>query len=340
MDPITQIAIGAAVAVAISPKEQTRLAAFLGAVAGAVPDLDVLIRSSTDPLLGLQYHRHFSHALVMAPVIGICIAAICRLLMFWSKAPFKKCVLYATAGALTHGPIDACTSYGTLLYWPFSNHRESWDLISIIDPIFTLPLVFLTLFAFNERRPFFAQIAVVFCLAYLGFCGFQRVKANEITQNLAAKRNHQPDVYSIRPSLANSVLWRTIYRHNGRYYVDAVWIVPGQEPRVYAGNSVDEFSVEDAADLTVRDSVLGHDIERFRYFSQGYLYWHPSEPNVLGDLRYAMYPDSVLPLWGITIAPDNPGLPAELKYFREVSKSSFIRLWEMIRGEEVEAMRY
>ena len=338
MDPLTQVAIGAAVAVAISPKEQTRIAAFLGAVAGAAPDLDVFIRSDADPLIALQYHRHFSHALIMAPVIGFCLAAICKLLLFRSKVLFNKMLAYTTVGALTHGPIDAGTSDGTLLYWPFSNHRESWDLISIIDPIFTVPLVCLTLFAFKWQKPFFAKIAVILCLAYLGFCGFQNFKATEVMQALAAKRNHNPEVYSVRPSFANSVLWRTIYKHKGRYYVNAVWTVPGKKPRVYTGCSIDAFSVEDAAALAAPGSVLGHDIERFRYFSQGYLYHHPSETNVLGDLRYAMYPDSVMPLWGICIDPENPGLHPELKYFREFSKSSFTRLWKMIRGQTVEPL--
>jgi inner membrane protein len=340
MDPITQICVGAAVAAAVSPKEEVRLAAFLGAVAGAAPDLDVLIRSDADPLFGLLYHRHFSHALIMAPVIGICIAAVFRLLMFASKMPFRKFVLYATAGAITHGPIDACTSYGTLLYWPFSNHRESWDLISIIDPLFTVPLVLLTLLAFKWRMPFFAKGAVVFCLAYLGLCGFQHFKATEAMENLAARRNHKPDVYSVRPSLANNVLWRTVYRHKGRYYVDAVQTIPGRKPRVYTGRSVAEFSVEDATHLAAPGSALSHDIERFRYFSQGYLYRHPSEPNMLCDLRYALFPDSVLPLWGIRIDPEKPESHVELKYYREFSKSSFIRLWQMVQGQKVEPINY
>ena len=340
MDPLTQISIGAAVAVAIAPREHTRLAAFLGAIAGGVPDLDVLIRSDTDPLLGLQYHRHFTHALIMAPVIGLCIAGIFKLLMFWSKVPFKRSALYASAGAMTHGPIDACTSYGTLLYWPFSNHRESWDLISIIDPIFTLPLVFLTVFAFKRQRPFFARFAVALCLIYLGFCGFQHIRALEIARAQAANLNHDADVYSIRPSFANSVLWRTIYQFEDRYYVNAVSIIPGREPRIYIGQSVEVFSVEDAAKDVAPDSVLGRDIERFRFFSQGYLYRHPNEEHVLGDLRYAIYPDSILPLWGIHVDPEEPELHAEQKYFRDVSIASFRRLWRMICGLEAKPLKY
>ena len=76
MDPLTQAGVGAAVAAALSSREQVRLATIVGAIAGVVPDLDILIRSDSDPLLSLQYHRHFSHALIVAPLIGALVAVI------------------------------------------------------------------------------------------------------------------------------------------------------------------------------------------------------------------------------------------------------------------------
>ena len=335
MDPLTQASLGAAVAVAASARGQTRWAVFIGAVAGAAPDLDVLIRSSSDPLLGLQYHRHFSHALIMAPLIGLCIATLFKWLFARSGVSFQQFARYAVLGALTHGLLDACTSYGTMLYWPFSQYRESWDLISVIDPIFSLPLACLTLFAFAWRQPRFAQVALIVCALYLGFCGLQQSRASRVAEQLAAERGHQPDRYTIRPSFGNSVLWRMIYRFEGRYYVDAVWIAPGAVPRLYAGRSVKQFGLEDAAAHVDPDSVMGRDIERFRFFSQGYLYQHPADVQVLGDVRYAMWPDSVVPLWGIRINPASADLHAEMVTFRDPSKPSRDRLWEMIQGRDV-----
>jgi inner membrane protein len=42
---------------------------------------------------------------------------------------------------LAHPLLDAFTSYGTLLWWPFSDHRYAWDGIAIIDPFYTGPLL-------------------------------------------------------------------------------------------------------------------------------------------------------------------------------------------------------
>ncbi len=339
MDPLTQASLGAAAAVACCSRGHTRWAALIGAVAGASPDLDVLIRSASDPLLSLEYHRHFTHALISVPVIGLLFAVLFRALFFRAKLTFWEWALYATLGALTHGLLDACTSYGTQLYWPFSAHRESWDLISVIDPLLTVPLAFLTVCAFAWRRPRFAQLALLLCALYFGFCGVQRSKAVHMAQHLAAERGHVPEDTSIRPSFANVMVWRVIYLFEGRYYVDAVWVAPGQMPRVYEGQSVEQFTVEDAAACVPPKSVLGRDIERFRFFSQGYLYQHPTDSDVVGDIRYAMWPDSVVPLWGIRMDPAQADAHAEMVYYRDPSKPARDRLWAMIWGRAVAALK-
>src|SRR5690606_29471703 len=48
---------------------------WLGALGGMAPDLDVIIRSASDPLLALEYHRHFTHSLAFIPIGGLLVAA-------------------------------------------------------------------------------------------------------------------------------------------------------------------------------------------------------------------------------------------------------------------------
>lgn len=338
MDPLTQASIGAAAAAIVCRRPETRRALLLGALAGAAPDLDVLIRSESDPLLALQYHRHFTHSIWIAPLIGLLVAALFKGLFFWKPWPYRRLALFGVAGALTHGLIDACTSYGTLLYWPISSHRESWDIISIIDPIFTGPLLLLTVISFAFRRPRFAQVAVALCLVYLTMGIYQRSQAAQFAQILAEERGHTPEALSVRPSLANIVLWRIVYRAGDHYYVDAVRTTPLSESQLYPGSVVEAYSPESANEMLEQDSVQAEDVARFRFFSQGYLYRYPKEPDVVGDLRYAMYPDSIEPLWGIQLDPSKPGAHVSLKYFRDPSPRAFDRLWSMIQGEPVDAL--
>jgi inner membrane protein len=326
------MSVGAAAAVALARKPaEVRHALVLGALAGGAPDLDVLIRSEADPLLALEYHRHFTHALLLAPLIGALVALLYKP-TFGRKLPLGRLLSFGIVATCTHGLIDACTSYGTLLYWPLSNHRESWDIISIIDPIFTGPLLVLLILAWFRcsQRP--ARWALLFLCCYLGFGVYQREQAERFARSLAEQRGHLPTELTARPSLGNVLLWRLVYRSGDHYYVDAVRTFPGLEDRHYPGGEVVPFGELDAYAMVDPDSVLWDDIQRFRFFSQGYLYLHGSSPLVAGDLRYAMHPDSIIPLWGLSIDPGNAQRHAELKYFREFSGGAFNRLWRMIRG--------
>ncbi|MEM8868739.1 MAG: metal-dependent hydrolase [Verrucomicrobiota bacterium] len=332
MDPLTQASLGAAVAVAFSGRENVRLAALVGAVAGAAPDLDVLIRSAEDPLLSLQYHRHFTHSLIFAPVIGLLVAGLFWCICFRRRPAFALLARFGVLAALTHGPLDACTSYGTLLYWPFSWHRESWDLISIIDPIFTGPLVALLVVAFFRRRVFYGRLAVTLCCLYFALGWVQRERAAHYAEELAALRGHGVAELTARPSFANIVLWRTIYRDGDTYHVDAVQLGPLGGHRLYEGAQVEALTADSQAELATEGSVLAGDLERFRFFSQGYVYAHPGEMDVIGDLRYAIHPDSIIPLWGIRYDATLPGEHVQMGYFRVLGEDSFSRLWDMILG--------
>ncbi len=338
MDPLTQASIGAAAAAMVCRRSETRCAVLLGALAGAAPDLDVLIRSDADPLLALEYHRHFTHSLLLAPLIGLLIAALYKGFFFWKHWPFRRLALFGVMGALTHGLIDTCTSYGTLLYWPISRHRESWDIISIIDPIFTIPLALLTVIAFAFRRPRFAQVAIGLCLMYLSFGVYQRCQAAQFAASLAQSRGHAPEELTVRPSLANVLLWRIVYRVGDQYFVDAIRTTPFSDPAHYSGSEVEAFTMESAQVELPANSVIANDVERFRFFSQGYLYRYPNETDVVGDLRYAMYPDSIEPLWGIRLNPAEPSAHVSLEYFRDPSQRAFDRLWRMIQGQPVDQL--
>ena len=69
MDPLTQGALGAALPQSTAVRgKYAGSAGLFGFLAGMAADLDVLIRSSSDPLLFLEYHRQFTHSLVFIPV--------------------------------------------------------------------------------------------------------------------------------------------------------------------------------------------------------------------------------------------------------------------------------
>ena len=151
MDPISQGTVGAVFAQSAANKNNIVKLGIIGFLAGLAPDLDVLIRSSTDPVLFLEYHRQFTHSIFFIPFGALVVAAFIFPLVRKSLN-FKTTYVASFLGYATHGLLDACTSYGTLLFWPFSNERITWNNISIVDPLLTIPAIILIAVAVKTNR--------------------------------------------------------------------------------------------------------------------------------------------------------------------------------------------
>ncbi|MFT5906986.1 MAG: inner membrane protein [Saprospiraceae bacterium] len=149
MDSLTQIVLGAAIGEAVLGRRVGNRAAFYGAIAGTIPDLDVLIKPFVDTVTALEWHRGFTHSILFsilfAPVFG-------RLVSLWDKtASWRQWSWLFFWGFLTHPLLDAHTTWGTQLFWPF-DLRLAYKNIFVVDPLYTLPfLVFLMLALWRKR---------------------------------------------------------------------------------------------------------------------------------------------------------------------------------------------
>ena len=334
MDLITQGALGAAFAQ--SSRTETRhviAAGACGFLAGMAPDLDALIRSGEDPLIFLEYHRHFTHSLAFIPVGGL-ISALCLYGLAarrW-QLTFWQVFLFCTLGYATHGLLDAATSYGTSLLWPFSQARMSWSLVSIVDPLFTLPLIAGVVLALVERRPMFARLGLLWCAVYLTTAFVQHRAALEVATALAAERGHTPFPVQAKPSFGNTLVWRTIYEFDGAFYIDAARV--GVAPRVFVGTSLPKLVPERDLPWLRPGDQQARDIERFRFFSLGLIAQSPDDPNRIVDIRYSFVPNEVRALWSIDVSPNAPD-DAHVVYrtHREDARENLATLWRMIVGD-------
>ena len=224
MDPLTQGVLGASLPQASARGKYAASAGLLGFLAGMAADLDVLIRSSTDPLLFLEYHRQFTHSLVFIPVGGL----LCGLVLHWLVGrrrglSFRQSWLFCTLGYATHALLDACTTYGTMLFWPFSDVRIAWNTISIIDPLFTLPLL-----AGGDYGREATQAGVCARRFGLGGCAiWAGAVAAQRGGRYGARRWRRsvamtPLRLEAKPSFANILVWKVVYETDDRFYVDAV----------------------------------------------------------------------------------------------------------------------
>ncbi len=334
MDPLTQATIGAVLPQSIARKSNAVIAGIFGFLSGMAPDLDVLIRSTKDPLLFLEYHRQFTHSLIFIPIGGL----MCAIFLHWligkrRHLSFKESVLFCTLGYATHGVLDACTSYGTMLFWPFSDERVSWNTISIIDPFFTLPILSLLILAGVKKKSYYSQIALVWAFVYMYLGMTQRDTAVEMAKDIAQKRGHEIVGIEAKPSFANILVWKTIYETPKRFYVDAVRT--GPSPRIFLGTSLPKLNL--TRDFPWLDTAgqQAIDIGRFTWFSDGYVAKHPIFSNRVIDIRYSMIPNEITALWSIKVSPTaSKNEHVEFLTDRDKVPDRFKRLLKMLLDNE------
>lgn len=330
MDPITQGVIGATFAQQPSKKSTVLLATLLGFLSGLAPDLDVFIRSEQDPLLALVFHRQFTHSLLFIPIGGlICSTLFYYLITKQKSMTFKDTYIYATIGYATHGLLDSCTSYGTQLLWPFSDVRIAWNTISIIDPSFTIPVLILLIISVTKKNKFFSRLALFWIIFYCILGVIQKERAEKIGIENAMSRGHEILNLEVKPSLGNLFLWKVIYSTKSKYYVDAVKV--GFDKKIYIGTNIDKLNIEQSYPWLDHNSQQAKDIERFRWFSGGYIALSQKHPNRIIDIRYSMLPNEVKGLWGIELN-ENANKEQHIKYIfdRQRDIDSLKKLWNMI----------
>lgn len=211
MDSLTQIVLGASVGEAVLGKKVGNKAMLYGAIAGTIPDLDVLCRYFVDTVTATEWHRGFSHsiffAVLFAPVFGWLISKIERK----GQATFIDWTRLMFWGLLTHPVLDAFTTWGTQLFWPLEQ-RLAFKTIFVIDPLYTLPfLVFLVLAMRQKRvslkRKRYNQMGLFISCSYLLLSLVLKGIAHRKFIDALDVQNIDYIALDTRPTPFNTILW-------------------------------------------------------------------------------------------------------------------------------------
>ncbi len=209
MDSLTQIVLGAAVGEAVLGKKIGNKAIILGAIAGTIPDLDVAANYFTDTVTALEMHRGFTHSIVFAVVFGLFFG---WLLSLWDKrATLKQWSWFWFLCFVTHPLLDAHTTWGTQLFWPFDLRLE-YKNIFVIDPLYTLPfLIFVILAMFQKResakRRKFNNLGLIVSSAYMLVTIILKGITYSKFENALEEQNISYLEMDTKPSPLNTILW-------------------------------------------------------------------------------------------------------------------------------------
>jgi inner membrane protein len=312
MEPLTQGLLGASFGQALCGRSLGRRALAFGALAGMLPDLDIVMNAA-GPMGEFLYHRGITHSLWFGPTIGPALAWLA-----WRRSSRKASTLRAwvvlfVVGLFTHPLLDLCTTYGTQLLTPFSDRRFALDAVAIVDPAYSLILalgiaVGLLRGPASRAARLAATLALVLSTAYLGHGHVlnERLK-DHVRRNLAAGGAPGADVQAY-PTLLQLYLRRVVVRMGDEVRVG--W-VSALRPE---GGRWETFRVPrdpriDAARATREGRIL-------EWFAAGQTLGRvidgPGRAAVeIDDLRYGVPGRPREGLWGIRVPLDGGGRPTE-----------------------------
>jgi inner membrane protein len=234
VDSVSQFVLGAGVGMAVLGRRVgPAKAALAGGLLGSLPDADVFWPFD-DPIDRFVLHRGATHSLVIEALVTPVFAEGLMRLSRPLRDARGRTYLAVYLVFATHALLDAMTIYGTQLFWPLWREPLGLGSVFIIDPLYTLPLLVVTLWGFFQRR-WTARFgnalaaALIVSTAYLGWGAAAQQIAQARAMRLLAEAGVAPERVFATPTPFNSMFWRVVAVDGPRYVNLYVPLLAGAE---------------------------------------------------------------------------------------------------------------
>ena len=331
MDSLTQIILGAAVGEAVLGRKIGNKAMLYGAIAGTIPDLDVLSAFFTDKVTALEMHRGFTHSIlfsvVFAPIFAFIVTRYEKYknIKNWSWLFFWAFV--------THPILDAQTTWGTQLFWPL-DIRLAFKNVFVVDPLYTIPFLVFIILAMRQKkdakkRRFYNNLGLIISSFYLLLTFVLKgISYKTFTKELAAQNIKYKEIET-KPSPLNSILWTANVETEKEYLIG--------HSSFFDKNPI-QFSHYPKNHQLLGNLLQQPKVQRMIAISKGWYTINKKEGILyFNDLRFgalSMKPNAENFVFKYKIELDNKGIP----YFIEEPKDKrdgkklILELWQRIKG--------
>lgn len=284
MDTITHTVLGACLGEVIAGKQLGKKAMLIGALVNNFPDVDVLASFFNDPAANLLVHRGITHSILVCTLLTFLFAWLLKTRYRDREVSWRRWLILVGSGFFLHIGLDACTSYGTGWFEPFSHARVSFNTLFILDPIFLLPLlvaavILLILKRNSARRLKISKLALTLSFLYLALTILIKLYVTaKIEKNIQAQQISYSD-YMVTPTPLNNLLWYVLTKDS-------------------TGSSVSYYSLLDKnhtltfQHILKRDSLLApyksaREVQQLIRFSKDYYSVTKTDSSLLfSDLRF------------------------------------------------------
>ncbi len=284
MDSLTQIVLGAAVGEVVLGKKVGNRAMLWGAIAGTIPDLDVLMNFFVDDVTANEMHRGFSHSLLFcilfSPLLGFLVQKLYANHNLTSWGDWTKLSYWCL---VTHPLLDAHTTWGTQFFWPL-DLKLAYKNINVVDPIYTLPfLVILIIVLFirrtNPNRQKLAWFGIILSSTYMLYTIGVKFYVDKIFREGMEQHQIEYNRYTHQPTILNSVLWTMTAETDSSYYISYYSLLDEDKNLEFI-----EYEKDFSSRKKMDDSKL---FRRLVNLSQGWYLIRPSDSGyVFRDMRF------------------------------------------------------
>lgn len=224
MDSLSHALLGAMLGQVGPARRAGNRALLAGAAIAWIPDIDVAIGYWLSDAAALTFHRGITHSLVFALCLSPLLGLTLHRLRFHRSVSWRQWTLLSAMVLLSHLLLDSLTSYGIQLLQPFSAHSYAVASVSVIDPLYTLPLLIAALVipwlhSRHRHRVVIAATAVALSSAYLVSTLYYQNDATRQFRDGFAAAGIKVERLFVKPTLFNTVLWRGIAESGSGYHV-------------------------------------------------------------------------------------------------------------------------
>ncbi|QCR21909.1 metal-dependent hydrolase [Pontibacter sp. SGAir0037] len=287
MDSLTQIVLGASVGEAVCGRRLGNKATLWGAIAGTIPDLDVLFNPWLDMVEQLSFHRSLTHSFLFAVLVSPALGWLLHRLYRHTAATFFDWTWLFFLGFTTHALLDSFTTWGTQLFWPFSTYGVAFYNIFVVDPFYTVPfLAFVLAAAFHNRhsqkRRRLNTLGLLISSAYLIFSFVAQAKANKVFEKNLQQQHIMYTSYISKPTPLNTFFWAVTAKTEHGYYTGFYSLFDREEEI--------SFHYEPRQQHLLQAYRGDEKLERLLEITKGYYAVSEAEKGIhISDLRFGQF---------------------------------------------------
>jgi len=336
MDSLTQVVLGASVGELILGKKLGNKALLWGAIAGTIPDLDVLASPFLDMVGELTFHRSVTHSFLFATIVSPVLGWLLTKLYKKVDVNWQEWGWLFFCGFVTHALLDSCTTWGTQLFWPFSNYGVAFYNIFVIDPLYTIPFLILVVACalYNKtsrKRRLLNYSGLAISTLYLLFSFAAKASANSVFEQNLNTQSINYTSYISKPTPLNTIFWSvTVQSEDGFYH--------GFYSLLDADKTIN-YSFEPQNKQLLEPYLEDEKIQRLLAITKGYYTVQTAKKGILiNDLRFGKFDDwrkeggAYVFVYHVWKNPDGSLNFKEINNRPKLDKNYFKEYWQRILG--------